>query len=140
MKGRKSLRITIRTDIDNRTDAMELKEWNDCSVRALKHALEITYPQAKVMLSNAGREDGKGILTHKLTDMLLNTLRCEDVSQWFYQCTLHNALPRMHKDFVFLVYVPNHVFCVKNGRIQDSFVNANCYVEKVFQVNPKQSK
>lgn len=100
----------------------------DCTVRALAKALNISWDEAHFLLSTASRD--MGLVMHH-NDAMSGVLR----QNGFYRAVIPNTCPDCYtaKDFckdnprgTFVLGFVGHVATVKNGRLYDTWDSSEC--------------
>lgn len=95
----------------------------DCAVRALSSALEISWEQAYAMLANAGFQMGDMMHSNSVLGALLRMAG-------FYRASIPNRCPdcytaedfaREHPRGTFVLGFSNHVATIKDGILLDSY-------------------
>lgn len=99
----------------SRTSDCGKKETNDCSVRALAIAADITYRKAHAILEHFGREHRKGVNTKTLDDA---AEFCGMQKTTYPHCTVGQFIAANPKG-AFLVVKPRHAFAIVDGVVYD---------------------
>lgn len=100
-------------------------EDNDCSVQAIKHAFDLRYWQAHWFLKWHGRKDKTGFNVTSVLDPMyylgvtMNNRYPSECKKFRGKGVTVKEFVKSHKKGVWIVYVREHVFCVKNGVVYD---------------------
>lgn len=106
-------------------------ERNDCTVRAIAGAFDLSYEDAHEICKKYGRKDGQGFhIQAKLMSHLSKLYKIE-VLDW--------AFDKRVRDVAFyqstcLVIVPGHIFCVKNGKNLDLINSSESKIIRLYKV------
>lgn len=111
-------------------------ENNDCTVKALAIAAEISYSKAHAILKNRGRKNRQGFKTEIVIEELLGMGKAvKEVTQLIVGSikTVRAFQERGFKD-KYLIRVEGHVLCSKDGQIHD-WTNGRCHrIKNVWRV------
>lgn len=104
-------------------------ERNDCAVRAISLAYDVSYPVAHSMLKNYGRKDGHGTYgfgRYMDSQPHIASRKAgfdKSVNKFFKSLGSIQKFVKENNKGVFVILISGHTFCVKDGVIHDNFVN-----------------
>lgn len=102
------------------SNMLKEREKNDCTVRALAHAAEVSYDEAHAYLASCGRRPGKGFVVHSAyNNSTLGGYRTKQLpadGMTFKELLDYKMLPERC-----ILLVRRHVLAVIDGVVYDSF-------------------
>ena len=121
-----------------RTNAGFCKETNDCTVRATAEAFQVDYATAHAACKQAGRKDRKGLAYSPAVEKGKFAHLGKTVENpIFAHKRLSTILGWLNPRVNYIVRVKQHVFAVRGGKIQDTFVNQpGKIIRTVWEVQP----
>lgn len=112
-------RNKVQFTFGGRNEAGHRNERLDCTVRALKFALDIGYGSAHSLMAAFGRKPGQGFQFHRWARMDAGAHLMNVIFEREKRMTV-GAFIRKNPKGTFILGVPRHVFTVKDGVIYDT--------------------
>lgn len=123
--------------------AIGKNENNDCSVKALAIAADISYDDAHHMMNLFGRKDRGMVTKHQVISALrMYNLNLENITPYIQgKIKTINQFEKYHGNVkaTFVIFVRGHVLCWKNGKTEDWSVHSKRRIEQVFYITPKEA-
>lgn len=88
-----------------------LKEENDCTVRAIVDAYEVSYEVAHGICERYGRRNGEGF---QVQAQVLNHLGLKVIPEYIGQ-RISSVLDRVNKEKVYICLIMGHIFTIRHG-------------------------
>ena len=118
----------IDTNFKNAAIIMELQEENDCSVRAVSEAYDISYKDAWILLGSYGRARGDGMYfgeIRKCIDSQFPNTASELTTLWT-TINSHTFVKDIAiAGYTYLILADRHVFVIEEGRHNQWLVKGN---------------
>ena len=128
MCSQNKLEGVVDTNYKNATTIIELKETDDCSVRAISEAYDIPYRQAHAILKSWGRINRDGILWTKVQvgidlDFPFTASKLYLMEQY---TNSFSFVERVAVDgWVYIIIAPKHMFVIEQGEHCQWLVKGN---------------
>lgn len=130
--------------------ASELKEHNDCAVKAIAAACDVSYEQAHQALRTVGRKDRHCTETIVIWNAVqLLGYKCERIPSCHFidqypgthknikHVTSHHPVrfPRVWQDrYKYLMLVDSHILAICDGQVHDWSINRAKRAQKIWRV------
>jgi len=110
-------------------------DFNDCSVKAVAIACNVSYEKAHKALELSGRELNKGAYVYQMLGAITR-LGCtyEDLSSWKGKTTKTLSLPRNDR---YIVMTSGHALAVQFGLVKDYSDSRNFRVQRVLLIKKR---
>ena len=108
---------------------------NDCSVKAVAIACNVSYEEAHKALERSGRKRNKGAYKHQVLGAIGRCgCKYEALDKWKGKTTKTLTLPRKDR---YLAMTVNHAIGVQFGLVKDYSDARNFRVQEVYKVTKK---
>ena len=126
--AQKRLEGVIDTNFKNIAVIIELQEENDCAVRAMSEAYNISYRDAWTLLGSYGRSKGDGMYFLKIKQCIKSEFpntASELIIPWS-KLNSHSFVKNIAvTGYTYLVLADRHVFVIEEGRHNQWLVKGN---------------